>query len=76
MHDRSRAGPPFRYAFLDATYCKARVDHRVLSQAVVVATGIKGTVRRARRCPAACSGPTGQRVPGHRATGGSGAGGA
>ena len=26
--------------FLDATYCKARVDHRVVSQAVVVATGV------------------------------------
>ena len=30
---------PFRYVFLDATYCKARVDYRVVSQAVVVATG-------------------------------------
>ena len=26
--------------FLDATYCKARVNHRVVSQAVVVATGV------------------------------------
>ncbi len=26
--------------FLDATYCKARVDHRVVSQAVVGATGV------------------------------------
>ena len=34
------AGQPFRYVFLDATYCKARVDHRVVSQAVVVATGV------------------------------------
>src|SRR5262245_51752591 len=33
-------GRAFRYVFLDATYCKARVDHRVVSQAVVVATGV------------------------------------
>ena len=26
--------------FLDATYCKARVDHRVVSQAVLVAAGV------------------------------------
>jgi putative transposase len=39
FRDRSLAGQPFRYVFLDATYCKARVDHRVVSQAVVVATG-------------------------------------
>ncbi|MEU7061548.1 IS256 family transposase [Streptomyces sp. NPDC046197] len=30
----------FRYVFLDATYCKARVNHRIVSQAVVMATGI------------------------------------
>jgi transposase-like protein len=40
------AGQPFRYAFLDATYCKARVDHRVVSQAVVVATGVAADGRR------------------------------
>jgi putative transposase len=40
FRDRSLAGQPFRYVFLDATYCKARVDHRVVSQAVVVATGV------------------------------------
>ena len=27
--------------FLDATYCKARVNHRVVSQAVVIATGVR-----------------------------------
>jgi len=32
--------------FLDATYCKARVDHRVVSQAVVVATGVAADGRR------------------------------
>ena len=31
-----------RYVFLDATYCKARVNRRVVSQAVVVATGVRG----------------------------------
>jgi putative transposase len=40
FRDRSLAGQPFRYVFLDATYGKARVDHRVVSQAVVVATGV------------------------------------
>jgi putative transposase len=40
FRDRSLAGQPFRYVFLDATYCKARVDHRVVSQAVVAATGV------------------------------------
>ena len=46
FRDRSLAGQAFRYLFLDATYCKARVDHRVVSQAVVVATGVAadGTV--------------------------------
>jgi site-specific recombinase XerD len=27
FRDRSLAGQPFRYMVLDATYCKARVDH-------------------------------------------------
>jgi len=40
FRDRSLAGQAFRYVFLDATYCKARVDHRVVSQAVVIATGV------------------------------------
>lgn len=30
----------FPYIYLDATYCKARVKHQIVSQAVVVATGI------------------------------------
>jgi len=30
----------FPYVFLDATYCKARVNHQFVSRAVVVATGI------------------------------------
>jgi putative transposase len=48
FRDRSLADQPFRYVFLDATYCKARVDHRVVSQAVVVATGVAADGRR--RC--------------------------
>lgn len=46
FRDRSLAEQPFRYVFLDATYCKARVDHRVVSQAVVVATGVAADGRR------------------------------
>jgi hypothetical protein len=30
----------FPYVYLDATYVKARVHHRILSQAVVIATGV------------------------------------
>jgi transposase-like protein len=40
FRDRSLSAQRFPYVFLDATYCKARVDHRVVSQAVVVATGV------------------------------------
>ena len=32
--------------FLDATYCKARVNHRVVSQAIVVAIGVTADGRR------------------------------
>lgn len=46
FRDRGLAEQPFRYVFLDATYCKARVDHRVVSQAVVVATGVAADGRR------------------------------
>jgi putative transposase len=46
FRDRSLSQQPFRYVFLDATYCKARVDHRVVSQAVVVATGVAADGRR------------------------------
>jgi putative transposase len=42
FRDRSLAGQQFPYVFLDATYCKARVNHRVVSQAVVIATGVRG----------------------------------
>jgi transposase-like protein len=46
FRDRSLAGTPFPYVFLDATYCKARVNRRVVSQAVVVATGVAGDGHR------------------------------
>ena len=51
--DRSLAETPFPYVFLDATYCKARVGgarngkgSRVVSQAIVVATGVTADGRR------------------------------
>ena len=46
---RSLAGPDgtgYPYVFLDATYCKARVNHQVVSQAVVVAVGVSADGRR------------------------------
>ena len=47
---RSETGPwprrRYPYVFFDATYCKARVNHRVVSQAVVIATGVTGDGRR------------------------------
>ncbi len=39
FRDRPLGEQRFPYVFLDATYCKARVNHRVVSQAVVIATG-------------------------------------
>jgi putative transposase len=46
FRDRSLAGQAYRYLFLDATYCKARVNRRVVSQAVIVATGVTADGRR------------------------------
>jgi len=46
FRDRSLADQAFPYVFLDATYCKARVNRRVVSQAVVIATGVAGDGRR------------------------------
>ncbi len=37
---------PFPYVFADATYCKARVNGRVVSQAVVIATGVRADGHR------------------------------
>jgi transposase-like protein len=39
FQDRSLAELQLPYVFLDATYCKARVERRVVSRAVVIATG-------------------------------------
>jgi len=36
----------FPYVFLDATYCKVRINGRVVSQAVVIATGVSADGRR------------------------------
>jgi putative transposase len=36
----------FPYVFLDATYCKVRIGERVVSQAVVIATGVSADGRR------------------------------
>ncbi|MCG3777303.1 MAG: hypothetical protein JW395_4181 [Nitrospira sp.] len=38
--DRSLAEQAYPYVFLDATCCKARVNHRVVSQVIVVAIGV------------------------------------
>jgi putative transposase len=46
FRERSLAGQTFPYVFVDATYCKARVNRRVVAQAVVVATGVCGDGRR------------------------------
>lgn len=46
FRDRTLATQDFPYVFLDATYCKARVGHRIVSQAVVVAIGVASDGRR------------------------------
>ena len=46
FRSRSLAHTSFPYVFVDATYLKARVDGRVVSQAVVVATGVAADGRR------------------------------
>ena len=43
---RDLSAVEFPYVFLDATYLKARVDHQVVSRAVVVATGVSSDGRR------------------------------
>jgi putative transposase len=40
FRNRSLGHVEFPYVFLDATYLKGRVDHQVVSRAVVVATGV------------------------------------
>jgi putative transposase len=46
FRDRSLGDITYPYVFLDATYCKARVNRRVVSQAVVIATGVTADGRR------------------------------
>ena len=46
FRDRPLADQTHPYVFLDATYCKARVGRRVVSQAVVVAVGVAADGRR------------------------------
>ena len=43
FRERSLAHVEFPYVFLDATYVKGRVNHQVVSRAVVVATGVSMT---------------------------------
>lgn len=40
LRTRPLDNTPFPYVYLDATYCKARVQHQIASRAVVFATGI------------------------------------
>ncbi|MFA4840430.1 MAG: IS256 family transposase [Agrococcus sp.] len=46
FRDRPLGETAFPYVFVDATYCKARVGRRVVSQAVVVAVGVAADGRR------------------------------
>ena len=46
FRDRTLTAQDFPYVFLDASYCKARVGHRIVSQAVVVAVGVTADGRR------------------------------
>ena len=43
---RTLAAQDFPYVFLNATYCKARVGHRLVAQAIVVAVGVAADRRR------------------------------
>lgn len=46
FRDRPLSHTVFPYVSVNATYCKARVNHRVISQAVVIATGVSADGRR------------------------------
>ncbi len=46
FRDRDLSSVEFPYVFLEATYCRATVEHRVVSQAVVVAVGVASDGRR------------------------------
>jgi putative transposase len=67
FRSRSLAHTLFPYVFMDATYLKARVDGRVVSRAVVIATGVTadggrevlgldvGDAKTARSGPRSCA---------------------
>jgi len=40
FRDRSLTDSDYPYVFLDAPYCKARVNHQIVSQAIVIAIGV------------------------------------
>lgn len=46
FRDRPLNTTAYPYVFVDATYCKARVGRRVVSQAVVIAVGVAADGRR------------------------------
>jgi len=46
FRDRSLTDTDYPYVFLDATYCKARVTHQIVSQAIVIAIGVSAEGRR------------------------------
>jgi putative transposase len=46
FRDRTLSDQDYPYVFLDATYCKARVGARIVSQAIVVAVGVAADGRR------------------------------
>jgi Transposase, Mutator family len=50
FRDRSLAGQVFPYGFVDATSCKARVNRRVVAQAVVVARQVPNPARPPESC--------------------------
>jgi putative transposase len=65
--DRSLGEQAFSYVFLDATYCKARVNRRVVSQAVVIATGVAADGHRECSASPSATARTGRSdgVPAH-----------
>lgn len=66
FRDRTLTHTAYPYVYLDATYCKTQVNHRGVSQAVVIATGVtaddavkcwastSATPRTARSGPRSC----------------------
>ena len=46
FRDRTLSTLDYPYVFRDATYVKARVNHRIVSQAIVIAVGVAADRRR------------------------------